>query len=91
MARLRRVLGEQSLSCERLSPIEQDDERVLIRMPDGLRHAIKDVLGRNRMNKFTPRLTFKGFDSSEREKFPAHWRITSAAGYFEPNRTFDFG
>ena len=29
LARLRRVLGEQSLSCERLSPIEQDDEHVL--------------------------------------------------------------
>jgi DNA-binding transcriptional ArsR family regulator len=29
LARLRRLLGEQSLSCERLSPIEQDDEHVL--------------------------------------------------------------
>jgi DNA-binding transcriptional ArsR family regulator len=29
LARLRRLLGEQSLSCERLSPIEEDDEHVL--------------------------------------------------------------
>jgi DNA-binding transcriptional ArsR family regulator len=29
LARLRRMLGEQSLSCERLSPIEEDDEHVL--------------------------------------------------------------
>ena len=29
LARLRRLLGEQNLSCERLSPIEEDDEHVL--------------------------------------------------------------
>jgi len=29
LARLRRMLGDQSLSCERLSPIEEDDEHVL--------------------------------------------------------------
>jgi len=29
LARLRRLLGDQSLSCERLSPIEADDEHVL--------------------------------------------------------------
>jgi DNA-binding transcriptional ArsR family regulator len=29
LARLRRLLGDQSLSCERLSPIEEDDEHVL--------------------------------------------------------------
>jgi DNA-binding transcriptional ArsR family regulator len=29
LARLRRLLGEESLSCERLSPIEEDDEHVL--------------------------------------------------------------
>jgi hypothetical protein len=29
LARLRRLLGAQSLSCERLSPIEEDDEHVL--------------------------------------------------------------
>jgi hypothetical protein len=29
LARLRRVLGDAGLSCERLSPIEADDEHVL--------------------------------------------------------------
>jgi hypothetical protein len=29
LARLRRMLGDQSLSCERLSPIEEDNEHVL--------------------------------------------------------------
>jgi hypothetical protein len=29
LARLRRLLDEQSLSCERLSPIEEDNEHVL--------------------------------------------------------------
>jgi hypothetical protein len=29
LARLRRLLGDQGLSCERLSPIEADDEHVL--------------------------------------------------------------
>jgi ArsR family transcriptional regulator len=29
LARLRRLLGDQSLSCERLSPLEADDEHVL--------------------------------------------------------------
>jgi hypothetical protein len=29
LARLRRLLGEQNLSCERLSPIEEDAEHVL--------------------------------------------------------------
>ena len=29
LARLRRLLRDQSLSCERLSPIEEDDEHVL--------------------------------------------------------------
>jgi ArsR family transcriptional regulator len=29
LARLRRMLGDQGLSCERLSPIEEDDEHVL--------------------------------------------------------------
>jgi hypothetical protein len=29
LARLRRMLGDQGLSCERLSPIEENDEHVL--------------------------------------------------------------
>jgi hypothetical protein len=29
LARLRRLLDEENLSCERLSPIEEDDEHVL--------------------------------------------------------------
>jgi len=45
LARLRRLLGEQGLSCERLSPIEADDEHVLAAVAapaahrEQLRHA----------------------------------------------------
>ena len=38
LARLRRLLGDQNLSCERLSPIEADDEHVLAAVATRVAH-----------------------------------------------------
>jgi len=83
-------IAQMTIAGEQNSTFPLDDDWALMEMPECLRKAIIGVFERNKRDNFTPRLVLKGFERSEREKFPANWTVVTTAGYFEPDKTLNY-
>jgi len=80
-------LGEMVIAGE---SDDSMDEWALMEMPECLRLAIIEVFGRNQTSLLPPKLVLKGFEIGTSQRFPAFWRVTSAAGYFQPDKTLHY-